>query len=1124
MKPRDDATARQLLAARPERSTWLSANAGSGKTRVLTDRVARLLLDGVDPQRILCLTYTKAAASEMQNRLFSRLGEWAMLDDATLRQRISDLGIDTPLDDAALRNARTLFARAIETPGGLKIQTIHSFCSSLLRRFPLESGVSPQFAEMEDRAAALLRAEVVQKMASGERAGLVDDVAQYHSGTDFDDLTAAITNARDAFTGSGDMNDILGWLGLPAEFDRDTLLAQVFLGGEADLLNRIVPIMAAGKPTDVKNAKSLAAITPGTLEALEKLEDIFLTKGGAAEPFSAKTGSFPTKDTRDALGGALAPLHDLMRRVEDAREPRLALAAAEKTYTLHRFARAFLAEYARHKTLRGWLDFDDLILKARALLTDPAVAAWVLYRLDGGIDHILVDEAQDTSPQQWRVIELLAQEFTSGAGARPDTPRTIFVVGDKKQSIYSFQGADPREFDRMRDEFAARLENTGRPLAELQLEHSFRSAQTILDLVDECFMRRAESGFSADVSHRAYKARMPGRVDLWPLIEPADSDDGTDNWDDPVDRVGARHHMVQLGHRIAAEIRRMIDEKEPVPAENDPASLRPVQEGDILILVQRRNVLFHEIIRACKEQGLAIAGADRLKVGGELAVRDLGALMSFLATPDDDLSLAVALKSPLLGWSEAELFTLAHPRRAGLWQELRSRADEFPETVAMLHDLRDHIDYLRPYDLIERILTRHDGRRHLMARLGPEAQDGIDAFLSQALAYERSTVPSLTGFLQWMETDDLEIKRQMDSAGNRIRVMTVHGAKGLESPVVILPDTAQRKPRGAKSVMVDERQALWRPTGGALPTRLHDAAERDAALERAERDRLLYVAMTRAEAWLIVAGAGDLGKDGEAWFDRVDAAMTTLGAGPHEFAFGRGKRLQQGDWDAPVSDVEGPDRAPAADLPEYFRRPASAPDHPRPALSPSELGGAKALPGDEGADEATAKRLGTQVHRLLEHLPRIPPDEWDETARRLLAGDANSAEESEVAIALDAARRVLAEPGCQFLFAPGALAEVPVSANLDALGGRRVHGVIDRLLVEPDRVLAVDFKTNARVPPRARDTPDGLLRQMGAYAAALDPVFPGRRIDTAILWTSAPVLVPLPHDLVTAALARAEFA
>ncbi|WP_026758022.1 double-strand break repair helicase AddA [Sediminimonas qiaohouensis] len=1122
--PRDEATNRQVQAANPENSTWLSANAGSGKTRVLTDRVARLLLNRVQPQHILCLTYTKAAASEMQNRLFRRLGEWAMLEDGALRSKLADLGLDHPLDDTELRNARTLFARAIETPGGLKIQTIHSFCSSLLRRFPLESGVSPQFAEMEERAIALLRAEVVQGMADGPQAALVDGVAQYHTGGDFDDLTAAITNARGAFAQAPQAGDIWSWLNLPKGFDRAALLESVFLGGEGAFLDQVAQVMGQGTSTDITHAARLAALTPGTLDALEEMEGIFLTGASAKEPFSAKLGTVPTKKTGEALGDLLPQLHDLMRRVEAAREARLALATAEKTLALHRFAQAFLTEYEHRKTLRGWLDFDDLIFKARNLLTDPAVAEWVLYRLDGGIDHILVDEAQDTSPEQWRVIELLAQEFTSGAGARPDTPRTIFVVGDKKQSIYSFQGADPREFDRMRADFDARLQDAGRPLATFELEHSFRSAQIILDLVDQCFEGRASSGFSVGSRHRAFKSAMPGRVDLWPLIEPADTDDDNEKWHDPVDRLGKRHHMVQLAQRIAAEIRRMIDVKETIPAENAPNAMRPVREGDFLILVQRRSILFQEVIRACKEQRLAIAGADRLKVGAELAVRDLAALMAFLATPDDDLSLAVALKSPLLGWTEAQLYALAQPRKGRLWPALRDRADEYPQTMAMLTDLRDHTDFLRPYDLIERILTRHQGRRHLLARLGPEAEDGINAFLAQALAYERSAVPSLTGFLQWMETDDLEIKRQMDSAGNRIRVMTVHGAKGLESPIVILPDTGKRNLRGADSIIVDQGQALWRLNGKSLPARLQDATTTATEREQAERDRLLYVAMTRAEKWLIVAAAGDLGKDGQAWYSRVDTAMDALSAEAHPFSFGTGKRLSRGDWSAPIAPESEPDTAQMADLPSYFGIAAPHPPAAPATLSPSDLGGAKALPGDAGQDEEAALRRGRQIHTLLEHLPPVPPEDWVGQAARLLGHGPDGVDDVALSPLLDEVRRTLSDPDCTFLFGNDALAEVPVSATLDSLEGRRVHGVIDRLLITPDYVLAVDFKTNAEIPTRPEDTPEGLLRQMGAYAAALALLYPDRRVDTALLWTAGPRLMRLPHDLVTTALSRAEIA
>ena len=1115
---RDDATQRQIDAARPDRSTWLSANAGSGKTRVLTDRVARLLLEDVDPQHILCLTYTKAAASEMQNRLFDRLGGWAMLPDPQLESALRDLGYEGAMTGDTLLKARRLFARAIETPGGLKIQTIHSFCAGLLRRFPREAGVSPQFTEMEDRTAALLRSEIVEELASGPTADTVYALARHHSGEDFEHITAELVRHRSLFDAHPDETALAAAFGQPPGQTLDTIAAQVFLGSEQDILDALLPALEASGTNDQKAATKLRALPALDASALPILESVFLTGPGAKEPFSAKTGSFPTKPCQKTIPAILPQLDQWMMRVEQAREARLATLALQRTRALHDFAQIFLPAYDRAKALRGWLDFDDLILRTRQLLTDPAVAAWVLFRLDGGIDHILVDEAQDTSPVQWQVIERLAQEFTSGEGARADVTRTIFVVGDKKQSIYSFQGADPREFDRMKDDFATRLHATGQPLQDMEMEYSFRSSRAILDLVDHTFANSQDSGFAPEQGHKAFKSDLPGRVDLWPVVEKPDQQDDPD-WHQPVDVPAANDPATLLARQVADTIARMVQDKQPIPDPDAPGGLRPLRPGDIMILVQRRSALFHEIIRECKARGLPIAGADRLKVGAELAVRDLAALLSFLATPEDDLSLATALRSPLFGWSEGDLYALAQGRQQKyLWAELRDHADHHPETMAILQDLRAKADYLRPYDLIERILTRHDGRRKLLARLGAEAEDGIDALLSQAMAYEQRAVDSLTGFLVWMETDDLEIKRQMDSAGDRIRVMTVHGAKGLESPLVILPDTGRRDIRIRDQIAIRNGIPLWRGTAGDAPRALTEADEAAKAAERAERDRLLYVAMTRAEKWLIVAAAGDLGKNGDTWYDKVQAGLQAAGATPHSFDGGEGLRLEHGNWAGTVSDSTPEDQGTPPALPTHFTRPAPEPDRPPETLSPSDLGGPKALPDEAGLDEDAAKRRGRQIHRLLEFLPEAPPEDWPGVAARLLVRGEDAATGDERALLLAEAQKVLTTPHLEPLFAAGALAEVPVTAALDALGGRRIHGTIDRLIVAPDQVLAVDFKTNAAVPDTPEDTPAGLLRQMGAYAHALAQVYPDRRIETGLLWTRTATLMRLPHDLVTAAL------
>lgn len=995
----NEATRRQIKAARPDASTWLSANAGSGKTRVLTDRVARLLLDGVDPQNILCLTYTKAAASEMQNRLFKRLGAWAMMGDVALTRALGELGAQAAHD---LRRARTLFAAAIETPGGLKIQTIHSFCAGLLRRFPMEAGVSPNFKEIEDRASDLLRADVLDTLAEGPDGSVVTRFARLVTDESFAKLTREISGT--AFTDLS-RDDALGLMGLPAGMTEADLPARALGPGDVALIETVRQTMETAKSqNDPVAAEIMRGFDPNAPDAMSRLFAFFLTKEGTAKK------KFPTNPVRDQHPDAMPAFDALKERVEAARDARNALAAAEATVALHGFGRRFNAAYTEAKRLRGWLDFDDLIEKARALLTDPKVAAWVLYRLDGGIDHILVDEAQDTSPAQWDVIRQLASEFGSGEGTREEVLRTIFVVGDKKQSIYSFQGADPRDFDRMQAEFQARMEGAGALFQSEELAFSFRSSPGILRLVDQCF----EGTGTIDARHEAFKTELPGRVDLWPHIPPVDGAEEID-FRDPVDRISPEHHNAILARRIAQDITRIIRE-ETIPDEVDGQIVRRrVEPRDFLILVQRRSGIFPELIRALKAERLPIAGADRLKVGAELAVKDIAALLAFLDTQDDDLSLATALRSPLFGWSEAALFDLAHGReKKVLWAELRRRRAEFATEMDMLDDLRANADFLRPYDLIERILTRHGGRNRLLARLGPEAADGIDALLNQALDYEQTAVPSLTGFLTWLQTDDVEIKRQIDSASNQIRVMTVHGAKGLEAPIVILPDTAKIDIQVKDRIVEMDGVAVWKPDAKAMPDALSEHLRKVKDDIWQEKLRLLYVALTRAEKWLIVAAAGKLDNtDGKSWFQIVQEAMGQLNAVPLPMQGGAGQRLSFDNWEAPpFASAEA--AGPGIGVARYADHALKQVPVRVETLSPSKLEGTKALAGPDGLSEEDAKAYGSYVHAVLDGVaPRaaLRPELIDE-AQREAAG-------------------VMQDPALAHLFTPDVLSEVTLTADFE---------------------------------------------------------------------------------------------
>jgi ATP-dependent helicase/nuclease subunit A len=1113
-----DASLRQIEAADPLNSTWVSANAGSGKTRVLTDRVARLLLEGVVPENILCLTYTKAAATEMQNRLFARLGSWAMMPDDKLVKDLSDLGIVQVGAKQTLIDARRLFAKAIETPGGLKIQTIHSFCASLLRRFPLEAKVSPQFVEMEDRSAQMLRMEVVEDMANGDLRPIVDEMAAHYANDDIERLTSEVARHGAALLNSTP-DRIRDAFNITETSTIHDCLSIAFDGSEVAWWNDAVDLLKSQTAKYKNIAADWALIDPKApkLADLEMLYPVLLDKNDQWNP---RLGRFPQANhtkVRDALQEYIPEIEALMERLFAAKQYGFSLDASAKSIALHHFAAAFLPRYEAKKTTRGWLDFDDLIRKARGLLTDPLVAQWVLFRLDGGIDHILVDEAQDTSPEQWKVIEQLAQEFTTGQSARSDVHRTLFVVGDPKQSIYSFQGADPDGFQRMRAFFQDKLAEIEAPFKSLQMEFSFRSSPAILSVVDHTFDPEEGTALIAEMKHRACKDQLPGRVDCWPVVEKTDTPDPTP-WSDPIDRLSERDSVVVLADQIAAQIKNMIDTKTAIPDPDADGGYRAIRPKDILVLVQRRSAIFSQIIRACKAAGLAIAGADRLKIGGELAVKDITAVLRFLATPEDSFSLACALKSPLCGLDEQDIYTIAHKReKRYLWAHLRGLETEYPTVLSVLNDLRRQADYLRPYELIERLLTRHGGRKALLARLGTEAEDGIDALLDQALSYERTEVPSLTGFLIWLDADEVEIKRQIDSASDQMRVMTVHGAKGLEAPIVFLPDTAKRAITLKDQVVKHDNLALWKTSATATPALISNAITARKAAETDERSRLLYVAMTRAEKWLIVCAAGDVGEEDDSWYSQIQRGMQAAGAGICDFDGRNGTRYQSGHWPDHAASKNDPIPSEMS-LDAFYATTATKFEKPNPILTPTDLPGPKALPSELGhQDEQAAMLLGTAVHHLLETLPLLPADQWKEAGQAYL-NTVSELTDQDAKSALAQCLAVLSNTDLSEMFASTTLAEVDISASMPTLDGQRLRGTIDRLIVTDDAVWAVDYKTNAAVPRTPNEVPLGILRQMGAYGEALAQVFPDKDIKTSLLWTATAELMHLPHDIVRDAL------
>ncbi|MBC6443533.1 MAG: double-strand break repair helicase AddA [Rhodobacteraceae bacterium] len=1100
-----DAVEAQVQASDPGNSTWVCANAGSGKTRVLTDRVARLLLRGTEPSRILCLTYTKAAASEMQNRLFQRLGAWAMMPDEKLRETLYTLGEEAASTDAEnLRQARTLFANALETPGGLRIQTIHSFCDHLLRQFPLEAGVPPQFQTLEETAAKQLRSNILDEMSNDQDVALVADMAKELTGSDIDGLLQEVVAKRDVLRADR-VSRVFG----SEEPDSTSQMTYILGTGDREAMNRVAEHLGANEKQSATIRASATETDPrGFVDLAERL---FLNNTGSKRgAFSPKIiGSTKIREQHPADFAAFDAIGD---RVANTRRERAAGRMAVRASRLANFAERFLERYDYAKLLAGQFDFSDLIRKVLYLLENSASAQWILYRLDGGIDHVLVDEAQDTSPEQWRIILKLTEEFTAGNSGR-DRKRTMFVVGDEKQSIYSFQGADPKIFTEMQTAFGGDFQAIGSKLVSASLLHSFRTSDPILRFIDATFHGPAGEHLQKQTLHRAVDVDRPGRVDIWPFIEKPEVPEEVP-WYTPVDTPDPDDPKKILAQQVARWIRYRIDRNTVLPGTNSPISA-----GDFLILVQRRSVFFNHVIRALKSHGVPVAGADRMWIADELAVKDILSFLRWADLPDDDLSLAEVMRSPLLGMTEQELFSVAHGRKGTLWQALRTD-DRFQSQRRVLSDILDNADFERPFEMITRILTRNKGREKLVARLGEEAEDAIDELLTQALRYEQTNIVTLSGFLAWFDAENIVVKREMDRRQDQVRVMTVHGAKGLEAPIVILPDTAKQFGRSDRDAILPlaEGGFVWRTPSGderGITRQEIDAKSSRSDFQKAEKMRLLYVAMTRAERWLVIAGAGERGNaPQDCWYGLIEETCERVPSiaclDPiQEPVIGRIRSMSKGWTDKPFDGPVNDD--PSVDLPDWARTPVPAEIRYRP-LNPSGFPGAKSLPGVEDLDEEAVKRRGTQVHLLLEHLPGVPHEMRRTVAGRLLAGDAGA----DLSAALEEAEHVIDTPNLQWLWADQALSEVPITGEIL---GRRVEGVVDRLIVTGDHVIAVDFKTNRVVPATADAIPEGILRQLGAYDAVLRQIYREKPVSVGVLWTKTAAFMIADRKLMSAALA-----
>ncbi len=1121
----------QALAVAPERSVWLSASAGTGKTQVLSARVLRLLLrPGVTPSQILCLTFTKAGAAEMAERVNDVLARWVRLEATRLAKELGDIG--APVDPATLDRARTRFAAVLDCPGGgLRIDTIHAFSQWLLAAFPDEAGLIPGARPMEDRDRELLSHQVLASMVVDAEAtadeAVLAPLALLSERMGPDGARAWLircADAREVWRGSGawqpPMRDrVLALIGLPADADETSLVELCAEGTfDCDALRRV---LAANRAWGTNTAAtSIAAIEDflgasglGRVSAARAVEDAVFTKAG--EPRALKSLEKQDAGYADAAAAVARSLLAL-------RERQALLALAAFLTPALELGRRFALAWEEAKEREGLIDFDDQIRRAAALLTNSAIADWIRYKLDRRFDHILIDEAQDTNQSQWDIIRALTGDFFVGEGQRGDVLRTIFVVGDYKQAIFRFQGTSPENFASARRYYADLIDalaegDPARELANLGLGRSYRTAQKVLDFVDRAIDTIGPENFGLDTAPEPHIGDdRPGLVTLWHPVAAQAGDpeeEGPDEWLSEPERA--------MATRLAGQVKEWLDRGFPL-VKGKPRNAGP---GDIMVLVRKRKELAGLIVARLHAAGVPVAGVDRLRLGAPLGVKDMLAALRFAAQPLDDLSLANLLVSPLIGWSQEELLLHGY-RRDGvrLWDHIRKGAEPLQiATADRLRELLRRADYEPPQALLHWLLVGPwQGRKALVARLGREVNDPLDELLNAANAYGAVHTTSLVGFLAWFDAGEGELKREADGGGGLVRVMTVHGSKGLQAPIVILADaTGNPDASPTRGLTLDEDV----PGGGGrtvpLPPLRKDervgrilASETAArAAERQEHWRLLYVAMTRAEEALFIGGA--LGKREkqpapDSWYARLKPLFEGDElADPHWEA-----RQEWGNRPDPIAMGRTPDQPAKSDLPRWATTPVG--DEPRPPrpLAPSAAGTERApdppLPPEVAR---TAARRGVLIHRLLERLPDIPAELREVAGRAWLERQASDLEPAVLADMLASAIAVLAEPDFADVFSPAALPEVPLAATV---GGVVIAGTADRLLIEQTKVTVVDFKTARRPPRSLADIPESTLRQMAAYAAALEAIYPGREISAAVLYTHTPQMFAIPQEMLAA--------
>lgn len=1028
----------QQSAADPSQSIWLHASAGTGKTKVLTDRLLRLLLKGTLPNKILCLTFTNAAANEMHERIYQKISNWAVISDAELRSELQDLGYDsfTPGD---IKSAKNLLQVYLHKEESLNIHTIHSFCQKVLQKFPIEASVSPNFKVIDEISQPQIISDIKRLLIKDEKflreASLI--LTQMHD-SKLNELFAEILGSQIKF--------------------KNFFNACKTLIKYQGYLKKTLDIMHINEAEIIEEICKKASEILGSRFEFEELKKMCLTQDGSRK----KRLSFQKQD-KDTLFA----IQDIVFQGLDQIKSLKIFHASSSFYSL---AKMLIEQYDQYKKQMGVLDYDDLIYYTQNLFLNSEFKDWILYKLDGGIEHILVDEAQDTNLYQWHLIMALISDFIAG-DTDDEREKSIFVVGDEKQSIYSFQGARYEYFAQVKQKIMQALSSAKKKNQMLNLKTSYRSSYIILETVNKIFrhVRSIDAqlfdidNFDLDCHHQFYG----GEVELWNAYLPDTQEELF--WPVFSEEQEKRDPKNKLAKDIAKHIAELVESKRVLFSTG-----KQVCFGDFMILLRQRGELAQEIVSELKKLQIPVSGLDKILLMDDLSVQDLLSAAKFSLFPDDELNLACLLRSPLFGLSEEELHKVTYGRNKKLYLHLESHYPKIQEKLDKIINLAHSINIA---DFFHILVYGYNNLENFISHNGYGAADSIGHLIGLAVKFEQESSSSLQDFISWCNSYEIEISKDPTSQ-NVVKIMTVHGAKGLQAPIVILPDTTS-VPRTDHKFFWDQNDYPFFAINSSIHNSFYkDLKQISSGLAYKEYLRLLYVAVTRAQEQLVVCGYSTNSKtDPEGWHSIVSNAIS----GDME-SLAEGKFRYKSEKPSPEATMQ---ISKTIDLPllnlgtdkEYIVERAEI---------NSEI--------NSPLESSNALIYGELVHKILEdalqsknldllsshNLFDLLPQNYADSMRNNLI-------------------QLKRDPEFLELLKEKLKVEIVIASSMDYNFGR-----IDLLVIQKDKVIIIDYKTDSKVPSSSDLIPIKYQEQLRNYKRMVQNIYPDKMVEAKLLWLSVP--------------------